>query len=266
MPQAQPTLIKPRIRLRDFDPADTGGLEKEAAQEQTEACLRRIGELQPRFFARGDRGLLVVLQGMDTSGKDGATRRLLDYINPAGVECTAFKVPTPEERSHDFLWRIHKAVPRRGNIGVWNRSHYEDVLVVRVLDLVPKDAWRRRYDQINEFEAMLEQNGYLVLKFFLHISKDEQARRLQARLDDRSKQWKFATGDLAMREHWDDFQEAYEDALNACSPRDIPWHLVPANRKWYRDFVIARTVCETLEDLDLKWPKPPAELKKIQVV
>lgn len=185
-------------------------------------------------------------------------------MNPSGVEFTAFKVPCAEEKAHDFLWRVHKALPRHGNIGVWNRSHYEEVLVVRVLNLAPKDVSQKRYDQINAFEKILTGNGYHILKFFLHISKKEQAVRLQDRLDDPAKQWKFAAADVEMRKLWDDFHQAYEDMLNRCSTRHAPWYVVPADRNWYRDYVVASTVCNALESLDLKWPKPSADFSKIR--
>jgi len=190
----------------------------------------------------------------------------LECVNPAGVETVNFKAPSAEELAHDYLWRVHQAVPRYGNIGVFNRSHYEDVLIVRVMKLQPERVWRARYDQMNAFENHLTGNRVVLLKFFLHISKAEQAERLQARLDDPRKNWKFETGDLAMRAKWPAFQRAYEDALNCCSTAWAPWHIVPANRKWYRDFVIARTVVEAMEKLKLKWPKPREDLSKIEIV
>lgn len=261
----QPFRVEGRVRLKEFDPDHDGGLDKEQTRARTLKLCQRIGELQPRLYANGSHGLLIVLQGMDTSGKDGTTKRVLEFVNPAGCEVTGFKVPTAEERAHDYLWRIHRAVPRYGNIGVWNRSHYEDVLVVRVLGLVSKDVWKARYDQINEFERHLSGNRYRVLKFFLHISKEEQAERLRERLQERDKHWKFEKGDLEMRQRWDDFMEAYEDLLNRCSTDHTPWHVVPANKKWYRDYLVAKRVCDELEELDLQWPARAPGLEKIRI-
>lgn len=261
----QPLRIEGKIRLKDFDPDEDAGLDKEATRARTLKLCQRIGELQPRLYANASHGFLIVLQGMDTSGKDGATKRLLEFVNPAGCEVTGFKVPTAEERAHDYLWRIHRAVPRYGNIGVWNRSHYEEVLVARVLGLVSKEVWKERYDQINDFERYLTSNRYRVMKFFLHISKEEQAERLRARLQDREKHWKFEKGDLEMRQKWDEFMECYEDMVNKCSTSYAPWHIVPANKKWYRDYLVAKTVCDELEDLELRWPERPAEFENIRI-
>jgi len=208
---------------------------------------------------------LIILQGMDASGKDGATKHVLQSVNPAGTEVTSFKAPSHEELTHDFLWRIHKAVPRYGYIGVFNRSHYEDVLVVRVLKLQPEHVWKERFAQINAFEKHLAANRVTVLKFFLHISRKEQAERFRARIKDPRKNWKFNPADVEIRKHWDEFQTAYEDALNRCSTPDAPWHIVPADHKWYRDFVIARTVVKAMEGLKLKWPKPRIDLSKIRI-
>lgn len=257
--------VTKKVRLNDFSPGHTAGLDKEETQARTTELCRRIGELQPLLHANARNGLIVVLQGMDTSGKDGAARRLLEFVNPAGVETTNFKAPTSEELAHDFLWRVHRAVPRYGNIGLWNRSHYEDVLVVRVLGLQPKEVWKRRFDQINAFERNLAESGYVLLKFFLHISKAEQAERLQARLKDKTKHWKFELADLKMRQHWKEFQGAYEDVLNRCSADCAPWHIVPADRKWFRDYVIAQTVLEALEGLNLTWPKASSDLRRVRV-
>jgi PPK2 family polyphosphate:nucleotide phosphotransferase len=186
-------------------------------------------------------------------------------VSPSGVETANFKTPSSEERAHDFLWRAHKAVPRYGNIGIFNRSYYEDVLIVRVMKLQPESVWRPRYAQINAFEKILAENGVVLLKFFLHISKAEQAERLQARLDDPHKHWKFESADLKTRERWREFQEAYENAINLCSTPRSPWHIVPANHKWYRDYIVARTVMKALEDLKLKWPRAREDLSKIRI-
>src|SRR5215831_6215334 len=260
----QPIKIRSHKRLKDFNPGFHEGLDKDQTHEKTLKYCQRIGELQELLHANANQALLIVLQGMDTSGKDGAARHVMQSVNPAGVETANFKAPSAEELAHDFLWRVAKAVPRYGNIGVFNRSHYEDVLIVRVLKLRPASVWRARYAQINAFEKHLTANGVLLLKFFLHISRQEQAERLKARLDDPCKNWKFEPDDLKMRAHWSKFQKAYEDAINLCSTHYAPWHVVPANHKWYRDYVIAKTVAHALEDLNLQWPKPHQDLAKFR--
>jgi len=262
----QPFAIRGRIRLRDFDPDFCDGMEKEEAKDKSLKLCQRIGDLQELLYANSKNALLLLFQGMDTSGKDGAGKRVLEFVNPAGVETANFKAPSADELAHDFLWRVHKAVPRFGNIGVFNRSHYEDVLIVRVLGLRPPTVWRSRYDQINAFEKTLTENGVVLLKFFLHISKEEQAERFRARLNDPAKRWKFRTDDLKMRKYWKEFQDAYEDAINRCSTDYAPWHIVPANRKWYRDYVISERVVSALENLKLKWPEPLEDLSKIRIV
>lgn len=262
----QPLKITSPIRLRDFDPDFHDNLDKDETREKTTSLCQRIGQLQELFHANASHSLILLLQGMDTSGKDGAARRVLEFVNPAGVETANFKAPSAEELAHDFLWRVHQRVPRYGNIGVFNRSHYEDVLIVRVMKLQPERVWRARYEQINAFEKHLLENRVILLKFFLHISKAEQAERLQERLSDKRKNWKFEATDLEMRARWAQFQGAYEDALNHCSTERAPWHIVPANRKWYRDYVIARTVVAALEKLKLRWPQPRADLSKIKIV
>ena len=262
----QPVKVTPPIRLKDFDPAFCHGLDKDAVRDKTEKLQQRIGELQELLHANARHAVLLLLQGMDTSGKDGAARHVLEFVNPAGVETANFKAPSAEELAHDYLWRIHQRVPRYGNIGVFNRSHYEEVLVVRVMKLQPERIWRARYDQINAFEKHLVENRVILLKFFLHISKAEQAGRLEARLVDRRKNWKFESADLTMRGKWPQFQRAYEDVLNCCSTPWAPWHIVPADRKWYRDYVVAVTVVNALEKLKLKWPKPRESLAKIKIV
>ena len=262
----QPLKITSRIQLKDFDPDHHAGLEKEKTQKITTKIHERIGELQHLLYANARDTLLIVFQGMDGSGKDGATKSVLEAVNPAGVAVTNFKSPSDEERAHDFLWRVHHAVPRYGYIGVFNRSHYEEVLIVRVLGLQPKKVWRARYDQINAFEKLLRRNRVVVLKFFLHLSKDEQAKRLLERIDNPAKNWKFETGDLKMRAEWDHFQKAYEDAINLCSTKEAPWYVVPADRKWYRDFVVAQVVMRALENLKMKWPKPKEDLSGIKII
>jgi PPK2 family polyphosphate:nucleotide phosphotransferase len=263
--EKQPVVITGRIRLKRFDPAYCGGRDKAATKARTEQLGRRIGELQPKLHANARHAVLLIFQGMDASGKDGAIRTVLQYVNPAGVQTANFKVPSAEERAHDFLWRIHQAVPRRGSIGVFNRSHYEAVLAERVLGLVPKQVWRARYGQIVDFERMLVANGVVVLKFYLHLSRREQAARFKERLANPEKNWKFSHADVATRQHWDDYIAAYEDMLNATSHPAARWCLVPADRNWYRDHVIAATVHRALEALKLKWPKPAEWQARVRV-
>jgi len=260
------TKVTPPVRLKKFDPGFADGMEKDAIREKTNRLCQRIGDLQELLNANAHHALVILLQGMDTSGKDGAARRVLEYVDPTGVETANFKAPSATELAHDFLWRIHKAVPRYGNIGLFNRSHYEDILVVRVMKLQPEKVWRARFKQINNFEKHLAESRVILLKFFLHISKREQAERLQSRLDNPHKNWKFEAADLEMRAKWDDFMHAYEDVLNRCNTRWAPWHIIPADRKWVRDYLIARTVVRTLEKLKLSWPKPHADLSKFKIV
>lgn len=262
---SQPIKITSRIRLRDLDPGDTGGLDKEKTREKTRKLCERIGELQHLLYANASHSVILLLQGMDCSGKDSTSAAVLQYVTPAGVQTTNFKAPSAEELAHDYLWRVHKAVPRKGCIGLFNRSHYEDVLIVRVLGLQPEAVWRARYGQINAFEKMLGDNGVVLLKFFLHISKQEQADRLRERLENPTKHWKFSVADLKMRKRWGDFQNAYEDAINECSTRHAPWHVVPANHKWFRDHVVARATVDALESLKLKWPKCRDELARVRI-
>jgi PPK2 family polyphosphate:nucleotide phosphotransferase len=227
---------------------------KEEAEEATKACSKAIDALQDRLYGEGKRALLVVLQGIDTSGKDGTVRGVFDKCGPLGVRVTPFGKPTDIELAHDYLWRIHAAVPRRGHIGVFNRSHYEDVLVGRVRKLAPPEAIEQRYEQINAFEKHLTENGTTILKFMLHISKDEQRQRLQARLDEPAKHWKFNPGDLEDRKLWDEYQRAYEIVLDRCSTAHAPWRVVPADKKWRRNAIIARVVHETLEQMNPQYP------------
>jgi PPK2 family polyphosphate:nucleotide phosphotransferase len=242
------------VKLHRWDPDSTPGCKsREEAAERTQAHLRRIDELQYRLHAEGRRSLLIVLQGMDTAGKDGLIRKVMTAFNPQGCRVTAFKVPTPVEAAHDFLWRIHQAAPPKGEMAIFNRSHYEDVLVVRVHELVPKRVWARRYRGINLFESHLAEHGTTILKFFLHISRKEQKERLLARLDERDKHWKFSAADIEERTHWGAYHRAYEDALAKCSPKAAPWYVVPADHKWYRDLAVSEIVADTLEAMD---PKP----------
>jgi PPK2 family polyphosphate:nucleotide phosphotransferase len=262
---AQPFKIKGKIRLKDFDPDFHDGKGEREAVVLTSKLCERIGELQRLLYANANRSLLLILQGMDASGKDGVSRSVLDRVNPSGVETSNFKTPSHEELAHDFLWRVHKATPRFGSIGVFNRSHYEEVLVVRVLGLKPKPVWKRRYTQINDFERLLAKNGVVILKFFLHISKKEQAKRLEDRLKDPAKNWKFSPDDLKMRLLWREFQEAYEDVINKCYGKHARWHVVPANHKWYRNYVVAKATVGALESLKMTWPKSPLDLSKVRI-
>jgi PPK2 family polyphosphate:nucleotide phosphotransferase len=261
----QTLVIKGKVRLKDFDPRDDGGLDKDEAKKATEKCGERIGELQQLLYANANRAALLIFQGMDASGKDGAARAVLEQVSPGGIEYANFKVPSDEERAHDFLWRVHKVVPRYGNIGVFNRSHYEGVLAERILKLVSKEEWRARYKQIVDFEEMLVANRVLVLKFYLHISKEEQAERFEERLANPKKHWKFSHADLKTRQKWADYIAAYEDMLNETSHEAARWHLIPADRNWYRDYLVARTVVEALEGLKLKWPKLDKEFADVKI-
>ena len=254
------------IDLGKLDPGQTFGWEKAAVAKQLEQNTARLAELQFRLFAESQQAVLIVLQGMDASGKDGTVRHVMSGLNPASCRVQSFKVPTALEARHDYLWRIHQVVPPRGEIGIFNRSHYEDVLIVRVQELVPKDVWKRRYDQINDFEQLLTENGVTILKFFLHIDKDEQRDRLQARLNDPGKNWKFEPGDLAVRRQWEAYQQAYEDVLSRCSTRWAPWFVVPANKKWFRNLAVSEIIRSALEDLHPQFPKPLPGIKKIRVV
>ncbi|WP_456476727.1 polyphosphate kinase 2 family protein [Oceanithermus sp.] len=238
---------------------------KKAARKELKVIGKRLGELQARLYAEGRRALLVVLQGMDTAGKDGTIRRVFRMVNPQGVRVASFKKPTALELAHDYLWRVHARVPARGEIGIFNRSHYEDVLVVRVHDLVPPEVWGRRYDHINAFEQLLSDEGTRIVKFFLHISQDEQKKRLEARLENPKKHWKFNPADLAERALWDAYMEAYRAALERTSTAHAPWYAVPADRKWQRDLVVARVLLETLEAMDPQFPKVDFDPEAIHV-
>jgi PPK2 family polyphosphate:nucleotide phosphotransferase len=255
-----------RITLTDHDPGYSGDYRsKRETKSDLKRNVERLRELQEVLWAEGKHALLIVLQAMDAGGKDGTIRHVMRGVNPQGCQVTSFKVPTPEELSHDFLWRIHKAVPRRGYIGIFNRSHYEDVLVVRVHDLVPEEAWQQRYDQINEFERLLAATGTTILKFFLYTSREEQKERFEARLRDPHKNWKFSIKDVQEREHWDEYMRAYEDALSRCSTPWAPWYVIPANHKWYRNLVVSRIIVETLEQLDMNYPPPLPDADKIVI-
>ena len=261
----QPVVITGKIKLGHFQSDYCARREKAETQQLTKKLGRSLGDRQELLYANARQAVLLLFQGMDASGKDGAIRTVLKHVNPAGVETANFKVPSAEEAAHDFLWRIHHAVPRHGHIGVFNRSHYEAVLADRVLGLVPRKVWTQRYGQIVDFERMLVANGVVLLKFYLHLGREEQAARFRERLANPRKNWKFSHADLATRQHWSDYSEAYEDMLNATSHPDAPWHLVPADRNWYRDYVVAETVNQAMGKLKLKWPMPTEDLSKIRI-
>ena len=267
MSLAKKLMVRPgsKVRLEDFDPDATPTFkEKPDVGIVLGKSATRMAELQYVMYAENKRALLIVLQAMDTGGKDGTIRHVMTGLNPAGVRVTSFKVPSAEEGDHDFLWRIHNAVPPRGDFGIFNRSHYEDVIVVRVHDLVPREVWKERYDQINEFERHLTENNVTILKFFLHISKAEQKARLQARIDDPTKNWKLSPADFEERKYWNDYQEAYGEALTRCSTAWAPWYVVPANRKWFRNLAVAQIVLETLEAMKMQFPRPSVDPKKLK--
>jgi PPK2 family polyphosphate:nucleotide phosphotransferase len=250
--------VKPgaKVRLREWDPGDTGGYKsKEAAQKALAGNIERLAELGYLLYAEHKRALLVILQATDAGGKDGTIRHVMSGLNPQNCRVTAFKAPSEVELAHDFLWRVHPAVPAQGEIGIFNRSHYEDVLVARVKQLVPKSVWSTRYRAINEFERALAESGVIVLKFFLHISKKEQAQRLRERLRDPTKNWKLAPSDFEDRHRWSQFMRAYEDALSRCSTPWAPWFIIPANRKWFRNLAVSEIIVGALEGLNMAFPK-----------
>lgn len=251
-----------KLTLSDREASPPKGLPKgDELEEKLDELLERLGELQQKFYADGRHALLIVLQGRDASGKDGVIRTVIGACNPQGVRVTSFKAPTPLELAHDYLWRIHHQIPEKGMVGIFNRSHYEDVLVVRVNELVPREVWSRRYDQINEFERNLAENGVVILKFFLHVSRDEQRDRLIERVEDKTKNWKFNAGDLDERAKWTRYTAAYRDALAKCSTAWAPWYVVPSDKNKPRNYLVAKRIVTTLEGLDLRYPKPKIELE-----
>lgn len=260
-------IVKPgtRVKLSDIDPDSRGEYdERSDAEPEFEATLETIDRLQEMLYAERKRALLVVLQGIDAAGKDGVCWNVMTAMNPQGCTVTSFKQPSAEELAHDFLWRIHKKVPALGYVGVFNRSHYEDVLIVRVHDLVPRDVWKKRYDQINSFEHVLAENGTKILKFFLYISKDEQLDRFGKRLEDADRQWKISESDYSERDRWDEYIEAYEDMLSNCSTAQAPWFVVPSNRKWFRNLAVASILRETMESMQIKVPAPTVDIAAIR--
>jgi len=253
--------------LASVDPGDTsaapGG--KKDTKDATEPLVERLAELQEVLWAGRRKRVLVILQGIDTAGKGGTVEHVFGAVNPAGLLVTSFKAPTEPELARDYLWRVHAHVPADGEIAVWDRSHYEDVLAVRVLGLVPEERWRRRYDHINDFERMLVDEGTTVVKLLLHVSKDEQRERLQARLDEPDKRWKLRLGDLDTRRQWDDYQAAFDDMLERTSTDHASWHVIPADKKWYRNWAVATIMTETMEGLHLAWPEPEDDLSGVVV-
>lgn len=258
--------VKPghKVKLRSADAGDTSGINRGSAEEAVAQYAKELDELQNLLYAENRHALLVILQGMDAGGKDGTIRRVMGPLNPQGCRVTSFKAPSQTELSHDFLWRIHNAAPCRGEIGIFNRSQYEDVLIVRVKNLVPRSVWSKRYAQINDFEKILAANNVHILKFFLHVSKDEQLKRLKERLQDPTKHWKANPQDFEERKLWPQYMRAYEEALSRCSTSYAPWHIVPADRKWFRNLVVMQSVVHKLRELHMKYPQPLVDPSTIQ--
>ena len=258
-------LVSPGIRLNltTIDPDNTGDYQKSSknkAKAVTKKLVKKLGALQERLYANNSRALLIVLQGMDTSGKDSTIKHVMSGVNPQGCKVVTFKTPSAEELGHDFLWRVHQKAPAKGQIGIFNRSHYEDVLITRVHGLIPDKMVKQRFNQINEFEELLVENGTTILKFFLHISKDEQKKRLEERINNPEKRWKFSAADLEERKFWNQYLSAFETMLSATSTSHAPWHIVPANRKWFRNLIIADRIVHALERMKLSTPSPAADI------
>jgi PPK2 family polyphosphate:nucleotide phosphotransferase len=252
------------FKLSRFDPGETHGISKNHAAKSLPDHVQRLAALHDLLYAEHKRAFLIVLQGMDTAGKDGTIRHVMSGVNPQGCTVSSFKQPTNLELDHDFLWRVHAAVPPLGGIGIFNRSHYEDVLISRVHDLVPPKVWKKRYEQINDFEKMLTENHVHILKFFLHISGKEQAKRFEERLSDPDKNWKASAADFRERQYWDQYQDAYQDAVAKCATRDAPWYVIPSDHKWFRNFAVAEIVVQTLESFKMKYPKASPEVASLE--
>ncbi len=260
-------LVKPGslIQLKDFDPDYEGKHEKKkSAIHETRKLQQKMDELQYKLFAEHKQSLLIILQALDAGGKDGVVRHVIGSMNPQGCRVISFKQPTPVELSHDFLWRIQQKIPKPGEIVIFNRSQYEDVLIARVHNLVPEEVWSKRYDLINKFEQKLEANGTHILKFFLHISKEEQLQRFKNRLDDPAKQWKISEADYSERKYWDVYESAYEDVLNKCSAEDSPWFIIPSDHKWFRNLAISQIIVKTMEKSDIELPETTVDIKDIR--
>lgn len=256
-----------KVRWKDWDSKDTSGFEEGEgkAREESAALDAALDRLQEKLYAEHKHKVLVILQAMDTGGKDGTIRRIFQGTNPSGVRVAHFRVPTPEEKDHDFLWRIHRQVPGYGELTIFNRSHYEGVLVERVHKIVPKEVWRSRYDQINDFERMLTEEDTVILKFYLHIDTAEQKKRLRERLNDANKQWKFSEDDLTERKHWNDYMKAYEEMLEKTSTEFAPWYVIPSDHKWFRDLLVASILVKTLDGLDMKYPTLLQDPKSLRI-
>jgi len=254
-----------KVKLSELDPGGKGD-EKDlaAVQDELATLTKRLAELQYLMYAECKRSFLIVLQALDAGGKDGTVRHVIGSMNPQSATVQAFKTPSAEEMAHDYLWRIHKVTPAKGQVVVFNRSHYEDVLVVRVHNLVPKEVWSKRYDEINDFERQLSDSGTHIIKFFLHIDKKEQLARFKQRLDDPAKQWKISEFDYKEREFWDDYQKAYEDAISRCSTDYAPWYVIPSNHKWFRNLIISRVLVKVLESMDMQFPQPTVNIEEIR--
>jgi PPK2 family polyphosphate:nucleotide phosphotransferase len=257
--------VKPgrKVKLEGMDPGFTAEHKKKASEVRLAQYTQKLRDLQYLLYAEGTHSLLICLQALDAGGKDGTINHVLGAMNPQGTRVHAFKVPSREEAAHDFLWRIERQAPARGEVVIFNRSHYEDVLVARVHHLVPPEVWSKRYDLINAFERNLVAHGTHILKFFLHISEDEQLRRFRQRLDDPTRHWKISESDYEEREFWRDYQKAYEEALSRTSTKHAPWFIVPANHKWFRNLAVSRIVVENLESLKMRFPKPTVDIKDI---
>ncbi len=254
-----------KFELGEYAPGYSGDLDRARAEAEIVGLRLRLNDLQDLLYADRRYSLLIVLQGIDTAGKDGTIKSVFQQVGPLGCSVANFGVPTDEELGHDFLWRYHQRTPRKGQVVIFNRSHYEAVLVERVKNLVPKETWQARYEQINQFEALLVSSNTVVMKFFLHISKDEQRERLQERIDNPKKNWKFRVGDLDERKLWSDYRDAFEDMVANCNTPAAPWHVVPSDRKWYRDVVVAKALIERLEALDLHYPPAEEGIKGLKV-
>jgi PPK2 family polyphosphate:nucleotide phosphotransferase len=265
---AESFIVNPdmQIKLSDWDPSFTGGISKIYAENLlVNEFMYRMSNLQYKLFADKSQALLIILQGMDASGKDGTIKQATNALNPQSCKVFSFKKPTDEEISHDYLWRIHRHIPAKGEIVIFNRSHYESVIEERVHKIVSETIWSKRYDQINQFEKYLFENDIQIIKIFLNISKDEQKERLEKRINDPTKQWKFSESDIIARKLWDDYIIAYEEMLRKCSTKYIPWYIIPSNNKWYRNFVIAQIIINTLDSMDLKFPKSTIDLSKLVI-
>jgi len=254
-----------RVKLDEIDPNYKGEYkDKDDAEGELEKHAQRLSELQYLMYAENKRSLLIILQALDAAGKDGTINHVFASMNPQGCRVYPFKTPSTEELAHDYLWRIHQATPRKGYVAIFNRSHYEDVLVVRVHNLVPKGVWSERYDEINNFEKELVDNGTHLIKFYLHIDKEEQLARFKQRLDDPKRHWKISESDYAEREYWKDYQEAYEEAISKCSTNHAPWYIIPSNHKWFRNLAVSQILVDTLESLNMKFPAPTVNIEDIR--